>query len=241
MVAFVVLTSFGCGETEQPTPEDRPATSAPETLSSEEPRGPQGAGSASCDGASVDPDGPIAMWMQRASTGDLTGAIEGMEGLVGANPSSATARVRLGELLLRTQPPAAERAERWFDTGLALHQRGCALADQPLWLAYEGASLSRMMQGNYRGALPFLRRSLDRWPAARSTRYNLACALCQTDDIEGCARELRRAVRSDEPLPPFLDGATRSGGDLAHSALSDPDLAPLRADEARFEAALQAD
>src|SRR5690606_16122391 len=107
-------------------------------------------------------------------------AIVALEALVGASPGSATARVRLGELSLRTRPPRTEQAERWFARALALHEEGCTLAYRDRWASLEGSALARMMRGDYEGAIPFLRRSLDEWPDVRATRYNLACALCQT-------------------------------------------------------------
>ena len=175
------------------------------------------------------------MWFERAAAGELSAAIEGMEALIGAHPSSATARVRLGELLLRTEPPSADRARRWFDRGLALHEEGCALAPRAHWTALEGAALSRMMSDDYAGALPLLRRSVARWPGATGTRYNLACALCQTGAIDACADELARVLDPAVATPPpMLRDQHRPRAHYVALAQRDPDLAPLRADADRF-------
>ncbi|HJL17972.1 MAG TPA: tetratricopeptide repeat protein [Sandaracinaceae bacterium LLY-WYZ-13_1] len=212
------------------TPEG-PSVGTPDRL-----RGPAGARPVACDGSSNDPE-QIALFLQGAER-DLPAAIRGMESLAGAHPGSATARVKLGELLLRTRPPSAARAQRWFDRALALDAEGCALAPRDRWAALEGLALSHMMQGDYAPALGPLRRSLERWPDVPSTHYNLACALCQTGDVDGCARELGRVLAMDAPGPAFLADQRRPRAHYVRLARRDPDLAPLREDAARFEALL---
>jgi predicted Zn-dependent protease len=191
-----------------------------------------------CDGASDDPP-QIDLFSRSADEGQVTEAIRGLEALAGAHPASATARVRLGQLALRTQPPSVEGARAWFERALALHGEGCTLAPREHWLALEGSALSHMMSGDYAGALPFLRASVERWPGASGTRYNLACALCQTGDLDGCASELHRAVSSTDELPEILQEQRRSPDQYREMARADPDLAPLRADAGRFAEAMR--
>ena len=148
--------------------------------------------------------------------------------------------VVLGELLLRTSPPRASLAQRFFARGLELHEAGCALDREAEWTALQGAALSRMMTGDYAGAVPLLRRSLGRWPGVRATRYNLACALCKEGDLDGCERELR-AVLEGEPQPDWLRGQERPAAYYASVARQDPDLAALRAEPARFAAIVASD
>lgn len=223
--AAIVLALFAlsCGEDREPE-----ASSAPEA-----PRAPRGQRPARCDGASDDPPELGSVWAS-AST-DLASATASMEAIVGRHAGSSTARVRLGELELRQNPPAASTAQRFFERALALDEEGCTLGHRDRWAALEGSGLSRMMQGEYAGAIPFLRRSIARWPSVRSTHYNLACALCQTGDLDGCARELESATRSAEPAPDFLGEQDRPASHYLELARRDPDLAPLRADGARFE------
>jgi hypothetical protein len=97
-----------------------------------------------------------------------------------------------------------------------------------------------MMQGDYAGATPLLRRSLARWPNVRATRYNLACALCREGDLDGCERELR-AVLGGEPQPDWLRAQERPAAYYASAARQDPDLAALRAEPARFAAIVASD
>ena len=226
----IVLVACGEDAREEP-PAEPPEVPAP----AEEPSGPRGQAPVRCEGASIDPP-QLAPVLSGAET-DLEGTIAAMEALVGANAGSATARVRLGELLLRTSPPRASLAQRFFARGLALHEEGCALDREAEWTALQGAALSRMMQGDYAGAVPLLRRSLGRWPGVRATRYNLACALCKEGDLDGCERELR-AVLAGEPQPDWLRGQERPAGHYASLARQDPDLAALRAEAARFAAIL---
>ena len=143
--------------------------------------------------------------------------------------------MRLGELLVRTQPPEAERAARWFDRAIELHERGCALGTRDHWAALEGQALTAMMRGDYTASVAPLRASLERWPAMRNTHYNLACALCQTDDVDGCARELEAALVALDP-PEALREQARPASYYRRRAAEDPDLAPLREDRARFAA-----
>lgn len=230
IVLLLALFALACGDDREAT------TSAP---SRDEPRAPRGAEPARCEGASDDPPELDVAWASASS--DLESAIASMEAVAGGHSGSSTARSRLGELALRRQPPAASTAERWFDRALALHEEGCTLGERDHWATLEGSALSRMMQGDYAGALPFLRRSLARWPGVRGTRYNLACALCQTGDVEGCARELEAATHGSEAAPDFLHDQDRPAAHYRELARRDPDLAPLRADAARFERTIGAE
>ncbi|MGE0786572.1 MAG: tetratricopeptide repeat protein [Sandaracinaceae bacterium] len=226
---LALTLACACGEDD-----DRPAptTTDPATSTDEGPRGPHGADAADCSAGASDPP-ELAELRTVSSAQELEQEIHTFEALVGANPRSALARSRLGELLLRTEPPRADTAKRFFDRALEMHDAGCALEDRDLWAALEGAALSRIIGGDYAGAVPLFRRSLERWPGARPTRYNLACALCQTGDVDGCARELERAIgQAEQPL--WLAQQGRDGSHYAGLAQSDPDLAPLRADPARF-------
>jgi tetratricopeptide (TPR) repeat protein len=207
------------------------AQDEPRTESSESPRGPLGAAAARCHGASDDPQELFDI--EQRANGDLEGSIAAMEAFIGGHRGSSTARARLGELLLRTNPPRAREAEQWFSRALELSDRGCTLGHRDEWVALEGVAITRMLQGDYRGSIPWLRRALARWPTARKSRYNLACALCQTGDIEGCAHELE-AVMRDEEQPHALVEFEQPVDYYAQSARQDPDLAPLRADAARF-------
>ncbi len=196
------------------------------------PRGPRGAEAVRCDGASVDPD--FAAYERQVQDGQLEAAVAGLEAAVGAHPGSATARVRLGELLLRTQPPRASQAANWFERGLALDEEGCGLADRDLWAALEGAGIARLMQGDYAAARPFFERSLARWPSIRATRYNLACTQCQAGETDACAASIAQVLAAEEE-PGFLGEQRRAPDHYRDMARRDPDLAPLRADGPAFE------
>lgn len=239
-VLLAVLVLCACEPDVEPTPRARPEPVAPPESPgpASAPRGPRGAGPVECHGASDDPP-QIDLFSQSADQGQVDQAIAGLQALAGAHPASATARVRLGQLALRTQPPGLESARGWFERALELHEQGCTLEPREHWLALEGSALSRMMSGDYAGALPFLRTSVERWPGASGTRYNLACALCQTGDVDGCARELRRAISGTEELPELLQEQRRTPDQYREMARADPDLAPLRADAARFEEAIR--
>ena len=223
-IALFLLVVAGCSnEREAPAP------------SPKAPRGPHGQEPARCQGASDDP-AELSAAFARAER-DLSGATASIEALAGAHAGSATARVRLGELSLRQQ--AAPTASRWFDRALALDESGCTLQPRDRWTALEGASIARMMQHDYTGALPLLRRAVASWPRVRSGHYNLACALCQTGDLDGCARELGVAVKSDAPpAPDFLRDQSRPPPEYVALARRDPNLAALRAEPARFERAI---
>ncbi|MBX3268743.1 MAG: hypothetical protein KF729_00695 [Sandaracinaceae bacterium] len=227
VVALVALTVAGCGgEREEAA---REAAEDPDALR------PRRGAQVDCAGPPDDPD-EVDTLAEVAASGDLAGAILGLEALTGAHPRSSSARVRLGELLLRTEPPRAEEADGWFERALALHARGCRLGHRDEWAAHEGRALSRMMRGDYAGAIAPLRASLARWPSVPATRYNLACALCQTGDLDGCARELEATLRRSPGPPSFLAGEARPPAHYRALARRDPDLAPLRADAARFAA-----
>lgn len=222
----------GCGEDAEPAATE-PVEAVEPTAPTGELRGPTGE-AVDCSGAPDDPD-EVDQLAQAAAAGDLAGSITGLEALCGAHPRSSSARVRLGELLLRTQPPRAEDAQGWFDRALALHERGCELGFRDHWAALEGQGLSRMIRGSYGDAIAPLRESLRRWPGSRATHYNLACALCQTGDLDGCARELETVLGPLE-APDFLSNDTRPPAHYRTLIERDPDLAPLRADATRYEA-----
>lgn len=233
-LAIALALLGGCGSDPEPASTDEPLeTVEPAPGPGDELRPPSGA-PVDCSGPPDDPD-EVDGFAQAAAAGDLGGAIEGLEALAGAHPASSSARVRLGELLLRTQPPRAAEAQGWFERALALHARGCRLGYRDEWAALEGRGLSRMMQGDYRGAIEPLRASLARWPGSRATHYNLACALCQTGDLDGCGRELE-AVLGPLEAPDFLASEARPAEHYRAMIERDPDLAPLRDDPMRFEA-----
>ena len=244
--AVLILALAACEPDAEPEPSARAeSVTPPESPGpTSAPRGPHGPSSSGrrgpveCHGASDDPP-QIDLFSQSADEGQLAAAIAGLEALAGAHPASATARVRLGQLALRTQPPRIEGARGWFERALALHEQGCILEPREHWLALEGSALSRMMSGDYQGALPFLRASVERWPGASGTRYNLACALCQTGDLDGCASELQRAISSTDALPELLQEQRRSPDQYREMARADPDLAPLRANATRFAEAIR--
>jgi len=164
-------------------------------------------------------------------------AIRGLQTLAGEHPTSATARARLAELYL-AHPSRPDQAETWFRRAIELHERGCEMTERDHWVAYEGLAISRMMRSDYAGAIEPLRASLQRWPGSRSTHYNLACSLCQTGDLDGCASELE-LVLGELEAPAFLADDTRP---VSHFRTmierDDADLAPLRADPARLAAVL---
>ncbi len=234
------LLCLACGEPEPAVaPSERAAMRAPAPAApagADAPRGPSGQPEVRCRGASLDP-AELDLVASRADV-DLAGTLSALEALAGRSPGSATARVRLGELSLRTSPPRAESAARWLDRALALHAEGCTLGYRDHWAALEGSARARMVQSGYAEALPFLRQSLQRWPTVRSTRYNLACALCQTGDLDGCERELAAVIRERQPMPDFLADQIRTPGHYEALANRDPDLAPLRATADRFARAL---
>lgn len=234
-VALALAILGGCGsDTDEPSASSEASEAVtPEATATGELRPPT-ASVADCSGPPDDPD-EVDGFAERADQGDVAGAVSGLEALVGAHPASGSARVRLGEVLLRTQPPRAAEAQGWFERALALHARGCRLGYRDEWAALEGRGLSRMMQGDYRGAIEPLRLSLQRWPGSRATHYNLACALCQTGDLDGCRRELETVLGPLEP-PDFLANEARPADHYPTMIERDPDLAPLRADPTRYEA-----
>jgi tetratricopeptide (TPR) repeat protein len=212
---------------------DEPAA-AP--IDPDQPRGPRGAAPSRCDGASDDPPEIEEAFQSGAHYAE--GAVTRMEAIVGANAGSATARVRLGELLLRTTPPRPAEARVWFERGLELHEQGCALGYRDLWAAWEGTAHSHFFEDQYDQALPWLRRSVERWPDIRQTRYNLACALCKTGDLDGCERELHLAITSTAEPPSWLPDRSRGPEHYVEIARRDADLNALRADRARFDRAI---
>lgn len=207
-----------------------------ETATSDEPRGPRGARPAECDGASDDPEEIDAVFQSAAHYPEV--AIERMEAIVGGYAGSATARVRLGELLLRTTPPRTAEARGWFERALDLHERGCTLGHRDLWAAYEYTGHSYAYEDHHDRAIPWLRRALRRWPDIRQSRYNLACALCRTGDLDGCERELHRVISGDAPAPSWLPGRERGPEHYIEVARRDPDLNVLREDS-RFDRAIE--
>lgn len=211
--------------------EPPPAAPAEAPEAEDTPRPPRGGGARRCEGGSDDPS-QIALFVESADR-DLAGAIAGLEALVGEHPGSATARVRLGELLLRDGAP--QRARPFFERALALHDEGCTLGPRDRWAAREGIAHAHAMAGDYAAAIPLLRGSLAEHPDATPTRYNLACALCRTGDLDGCERELTRALRTEDAVPDFLVDQRRPPGHYRRAMEIDPDLAPLRADRARLE------
>lgn len=235
-VVSVALLLSGCSaEAPAPLPSDPPARASGGAPLPEGLRAPHGQAEVDCDQPPDDP--PQAGLYAAAAAEDLEGSVRGLEALAGEHPASGSTRVRLGEVLLRAQPPRAEPASRWFDRALELHARGCELGDGDHWAALEGRALSHMMLGDYAGAVSPLRTSVSRWPGVRSTHYNLACALCQTGDIDGCVRELE-AVLGELRAPEFLRDRTRPAAQYRPMIERDPDLAPLRADRARLDALL---
>jgi hypothetical protein len=222
------LLAAGCGDDSSQTP----APADPNAL-----RGPHGAQEVHCEGHSIDPP---ELEMQVMGDNPHRGPdIERLEALAGSHPGSSTVRARLG-FLLSSGEADPERAGRWIDLALALHDRGCTLGEEDYWVALEAAALSRFMRHDYAGARPFLVRSLARFPSAAGTRYNLACSLCQTGDVDGCARELEQAlVSSGQPSPEELSHHPQPPREhFLELAQEDPDLAPLRAQATRFDAIL---
>jgi len=199
-------------------------------------RGPAGADAVDCSSGSDDPE-QIDLFAESAGNGNLSGAIRGLETLCGRHPSSATARVRLGEMLLRTQPPRAAQADTWLTRALELHELGCTLGFRDHWAALEGQALSHMMRGDYAAAIAPLRASIRAWPGLRSTHYNLACALCQTGDVPGCRAEIEIALSNIE-APSFLAEQSRPADHYRAMVRRDPDLAPLRVDAAALASLL---
>lgn len=227
LTVLLAIALTACSEHEPP-----PSPQGPSEL-----RGPSGPEAPRCDGRSIDPaQDVVAAAMAEA---DREAGVRALEALAGGNRSSATVRVRLGELLLR-EPAQAQRADRWLELALELHDRGCVLADEDLWVALEGRAQCRFMLADYAGALPLLRRSIERFGGTSTTHYNLACALCRTGDVGGCATELERALgAASRPAPELL--ASRPQPPVLHFvglAERDPDLEALRADRPRFEAIL---
>lgn len=234
LVLALLLAACGAEE-EAPRPalEGESPEGAPEP--DDDLRAPLGRAEIDCTQPPDDPD--RVDLFAAAAANDLPAAIRGLEALAGEHPASGSARVRLGELLLRAQPPEAARASRWFDRAMALHEMGCQLGYRDHWAALEGQGLSRMMQGRYDSAVAPLERSIDAWPGVRSTHYNLACALCQTGDIDGCARELE-TVLGDLDAPDFGGDQARPPGYYREMIARDPDLAPIRNDPERMRALL---
>ncbi len=239
-LTLLVVPVTGCGSeaTEETAP--APTETTPETATADAPdeglRAPSGRPEIDCSSGSDDPD-QIDLFGQSANDGDVTSSIRGLEALSGQHPSSSTARVRLGELLLRTRPPRAQQASAWFTRALELHELGCTLGYRDHWAALEGQALTHMMRGDYESAIAPLRESISRWPGLRSTHYNLACALCQTGDLAGCRRELETTLSDIEP-PAFLSAQSRPADHYRALIRRDPDLAPLRADPTQLETLL---
>jgi len=161
--------------------------------------------------------------------------------LLGRYPQSATLRVRAGNLMLapaeRGGNPA--QAQAMFTQAIQLHEAGCRLIEHDEWLSLEGMALSMMLQRNYAGAIPYLQRSLGRWANVAQTQYNMACAYCQTGNINSCHQHFVQAlnISATGQHPPFINnpGSVSHYVDLSRR---DPDLAPLRSDP-RYEQAIR--
>jgi hypothetical protein len=145
-------------------------------------------------------------------------------------------RVRLANDLLHGPVPDPDRAMAIYAEVLAANASGCALATADDWSARQGTGIAHMMKGNWPRARVSLEDASRRWPRSATTRYNLACALCRTGDLEGCYQELTAALANAGPSGSrdFLADRERTRADFATLARTDPDLELLRADP-RFE------
>lgn len=148
-------------------------------------------------------------------------------------------RIRIAGDALQNEPPDPDGALAIYREVLALESRGCVLSERDQWNAREGAAIAHLMKGQWRDARPILEDEVRRWPAHAGTRYNLACALCRSGDLEACLRELDTAldVAAQNQPPAFLADQARPASYFADLARRDPDLQLLRADP-RFERVL---
>ncbi|MFT7519345.1 MAG: hypothetical protein ACI9MC_001485 [Kiritimatiellia bacterium] len=103
---------------------------------------------------------------------------------------------------MRASKPALARAA--FERSLEVRE------GDPLLLAY--FAQAEAADGDLAGAIATLRAVLQQRPLFSEARYNLACYLARSGDVESAAVELRRAL---------LDGARDP-----REVLDDPDLAP---------------
>lgn len=235
LAVLLALTGLVACSPDEPEPAvEAPAPEGPAEPEAAEGLRPPSSGEVDCSDPPPDP-AQIDLFAENAGA-NREAAIRGLQTLAGEHPTSATARARLGELYL-AHPSRPEQSDVWFTRALELHERGCELSERDHWLGHEGQAISRMMRNDYDNAIAPLRASIERWPGSRSTHYNLACALCRTGDLDGCVAELQTVLSDLEP-PTFLEEDTRSVEHFRAQIQSDPDLAPLRADEARLASVL---
>jgi len=202
---------------------------------------PVGQPIASCpDNRSIDPPASELLDANTAAaSGNNQAAYAQYAQVLGRYPQSATIRVRAGELMLVPVERGGNplQAQAMFQQALALHEAGCRLIEHDEWMTLEGLALSMMLQGNYAAAIPHLQRSISRWATVAQTQYNMACAQCQTGNVNTCHQYFVQALNlaATGQHPPFINDPG-SVGHYVDLSQRDPDLALLRADPRYREA-----
>ncbi len=197
---------------------------------------------ASCpDNHSIDP--PASELLEAntlAASGQNQAAYAQYAALIGRYPHSATLRVRAGSLMLGPPERGGNpvQAQTMFQQAVQLHDAGCRMIERDEWEALEGLALALMYQRNYAAAIPHLQRSVSQWGTVAQTQYNLACAFCQTGNIDACHQYFVGAlnIAATGQRPVFITNPP-SAGSYVELSQRDPDLAPLRNDP-RYEQAI---
>jgi tetratricopeptide (TPR) repeat protein len=127
----------------------------------------------------------------------------------------------------------AQLPDEWLDKDDTLALRAAILQEQKDWLQLQAlaSDLARRMPGTAEwwimwayatrraeslpAAQSILREAELQHPTEATIQFNLACYACQLGDLEAARQRLAHAISLDKSF--------------ASSALSDPDLAPLRA------------
>jgi hypothetical protein len=153
-------------------------------------------------------------------------------------PRSARALHRAGFAAQHASTPILPEAQRHYRGALELHEQGCDMPEDELWRTFEGLGLTSLMLEQPGEARTWFLRGAERWPDIPQTQYNLACALCLSQDVDGCHDAFVRALEAAGAghAPAFIDDAG-SVDYFLRTSRSDPDLAPLRRDP-RYQAAI---
>lgn len=151
------------------------------------------------------------------------------------DPKEAKDQVAAGREAITDKPPRAKDAFKAYSKAIVLMDGGCKLGEKDQWDALEGAGIAALMTKRYEEGEKYLARAAKKWPGIPELRYNLACAHCRMDDVDGCYNELKAALEAAEAAK--VPSWYKEPQDAAHYASisrKDDDLASLRKDK-RFE------
>lgn len=166
--------------------------------------------------------------------GDDTAAAKVLGPLREKYPRSVWVEVRSAGAELHSQPAQTERARKFYQAALALHEDGCALSEKDRWSVELGIGLSHMFDGNFDKAVPPLAEASKHFPRSSTLHYNLACSYCKTGDLDACYAELRATLASAaSPDKPVGEAKNKSPAHYVSLSKGDGDLENLRA-EPRF-------